>query len=161
MTQPPREDERLTNTSIPSCMRVTPGSFSTALNDSATASTLHARKLANVEKQATSKIESRRDALHTLYMNACTFITTEKQLTAEIDRVFDDPKLEWGDAASDGESIWNKQPPATIATLLQEGTGRSERAEVGSAIHRGETQRYRTDQKRMKRIAEVLSGGKM
>lgn len=171
MTQPPREDERLTNTSIPTSMRITaPGGSgssspsSTLLNDPTTAATIHARRLANVEKQERSLLESRRDALHTLYMHARAFITTERQLNAEIARVFDNPETEWGTAALEGENIWNLEPPTTVATMLQESSGgtRSEsRNLIGLATQRGNTHKYRTDQRRMKRIAEVLSGGKI
>lgn len=171
MTQPPREDERLTNTSIPTSMRITaPGGSgssspsSTLLNDPTTAATIHARRLANVEKQERSRLESRRDALHTLYMHARAFITTERQLNAEIDRVFDNPETEWGTAALEGENIWNLEPPTTVATMLQEGsggTGSETRNLIGLATQRGNTHKYRTDQRRMKRIAEVLSGGKI
>lgn len=164
MTQAPHEDERLTNTSIPTSMLITPGGSSSnalLINDPTTATALRAQKGAKVAKQDASKIESRRDALHTLYMNARTFITTEQQLAAEIDRVFDNPKSEWGSAVQDGENIWNREPPVTIATLLQESTGSVADDWIGTAIHRGNRQRYRTDQQRMKRLAEELSGGKM
>jgi hypothetical protein len=164
ITQPPREDERLTNTSIPSTMRPTHGSSSASpntltLNSPTTALALHARKTAHISRQNSQKSTARLDALHTLYMHARTFITTEKQLAVEIDRVFDNHREEWGDTTSDGTSIWNREPPATIATLLQEAT--SERDAVGLSVLRGNTQRYRADQARMKRLAEVLSGGKM
>lgn len=163
MTQPPREDERLTSTSIPSSMRVAPGKSSTLLNDPTTASTLHALKTTNFQTQVANKSSTRLDALHTLYMHARSFITTEKQLSAEIDRAFDHPAEEWGTAVSTGDNVWNREPPVTIATLFREntaaGNGGGERGELPG--HRSETQRYRNDQRRMKRLAEVLSGGKM
>ena len=161
ISQPPREDERLTNTSIPSTMTPGPGRSSILTDDPTTRAAMHARKVANVQRKNAQATDSRRDALHTLYMHARTFISTEKQLAAEIDRIFDHPKTEWATPASDGISIWNKQPPTTIATLLQEDTVGNQNQEKGLAAHRGNTQRYRIDQSRMKRLAEVLSGGKM
>ncbi|KAF7513772.1 hypothetical protein GJ744_007823 [Endocarpon pusillum] len=160
MTQPPREDERLTNTSIHSSMLLTPGNSSTT-HDPATRAAIHARKLANVAGQTAAKTESRRDALHTLYMHARTFITTEKQLAAELDLIFDKPWTEWGTAATAGSNIWNREPPATIAALLQDDSAGGGRQETGIAVQRGNRMRYRLDQQRMKRIAEALSGGKM
>jgi hypothetical protein len=121
----------------------------------------HARKLANVTQQQTQKQNSRLDALHTLYMHARTFITTEKHLAAEIDRIFDRPGLEWGTMAEQGTNIWNKEPPLTIAALLQDDTTTGVRQETGLAAKRGAAMRYRTDQERLRKIAEVLSGGKM
>lgn len=161
MTQPLREDERLTNTSIPSTMRITSTHSSSALipNSPTTALSLHGLKTANVTAQQTQKAESRRDALHTLYMNARTFITDEKQLAAELEQAFDYPETEWKSLVDEGGNIWNRDVPATIATLLDERS--SDRASVRSNVHRESTQRYRTDQERMKRLAEVLSGGKM
>jgi hypothetical protein len=157
MTQPLREDERLTNTSIPSSMHLTSKDTTTHLPDRSTLT----RKQAHTTAQNAAKASTRLDALHTLYMHARSFITTERQLSAEIDRIFDHPEEDWETLAHGGDNIWNRDPPATIAALLSEGMASGGARESGLGIHRGATQRFKTDQERMKRLAEVLSGGKM
>jgi len=159
ITQGPRQDDHLTSTSIPSSMRFTTGNA--PLPPTPPPATTHARKIANVTQQQAAKRSSRLDALHTLYMHARSFITTEKHLAAEIERIFDNPSVEWGTPANDGTSIWNKEPPVTIAALLQDDTTTGVRQETGLAVKRGAAMRYRTDQQRLRKIAEVLSGGKM
>ena len=168
IAQPPRLDESLTNTSVP--QTVLP-SFKLATR--ATAKT-HATKLANTARQEAERAENRTSALHSLYMNARTFITTETQLAAEIEQVFDHPEEEWGTLQGHGSSIWNRQPPATVQTLLRETVSMHDREQLGGSQagkmglalgnltgQRAGVERFRTDQKRMKRIAEELTGGKM
>jgi hypothetical protein len=141
-------------------MRLTPGNTSSTPSTT-TSTTTHALKLANLTHQQTQKRDSRRDALHTLYMHARTFITTEKRLAAEINRAFDHASDEWGTPAMDGTNIWNKEAPATIAAMLQDDTTAGARQETGLASKRGAAMRYRVDQERLRKIAEALSGGKM
>ena len=124
-------------------------------------------------------------ALHTLYMNARSFITNESQLDAAIDKEFPadgSPPKRWRTQERPGTSIWNKGPPKGVKTMLEEsvggsgdsgGAGGMSSAGAGRGVSRYtgvlgrvvEDQRttalHRKDQERMKRIAEELSGGKM
>ena len=99
--------------------------------------------------------------MHTLYMNARNFITTERQLDAEILKAFPDgAHEEWRTASTYGTSIWNLDTPPTIADMLQ-ATSRRVRKDFSAAGLTDQAEKYRLDQERMKRIAEELSGGKI
>lgn len=96
------------------------------------------------------KSERRKDALQVLYMNARSFIVTDQQLDAEIEHQFR-PK-----AFGDYDNIWEEHgPPPTIMDMLSHSSGATKTAMgayAGPAVITG---------KRMKRIAEELTGGKM
>jgi len=85
------------------------------------------------------KSEERKDAIHTLYMHARSFVTTEAQLDAAIEKAFgtvEEParkKLIWEEEGS---------PKTTQDMLSQEGV-------------------VQKTQRRIKRIAEELTGGKI
>ncbi|KIW07116.1 uncharacterized protein PV09_01991 [Verruconis gallopava] len=95
------------------------------------------------------KSAARHEALHNLYVNAQHFIVNEKQLNEEIDRVFgsDEVPIRW---EGKHNGIWGlKDKPRTAAEMLSiENKGLAAVADVGA-------------QERMKKIAEVLTGGKM
>ncbi len=158
INQPKRIDERLTNATIPGSMRpmnvmqIPPGDKKA----------IYERKKANLERHKAEKEEERRDALHTLYMNARNFITTEEQLGAEIDKAFpaDGKNLNFDSDVSEGSNLWNIGAPPTIGDLLEAGSQRV-RQDFTKAGLENSAQKYRIDQERMKRIAEELSGGKM
>ena len=169
---PPREDERLTAASIPSTMR--PENTSTknsSIADQARTAAVHARRAALTQSKANDRRLSRLEFLHTLYMHARLFITTERQLNAEVDLIFDHPETEWSTAASTGSSVWNLGMPTTVAAMLKErgpdtsgnfnpswSNGRSITA-ARTGKPRDFVEKHRLDQERMKKIAEVLSGG--
>lgn len=157
ISQAERVDERLTNSSVPQAMK--PGK---ALKISeADAEARYKKKMSNLEKQWREKAEERREALHTLYMNARSFITTDEQLDAEIEKAF--PKGNNPEFATDtklGDNIWNVGSPATIADLLDAGASRV-RKDFSKAGLTETDHKFAIDQERMKRIAEELSGGKM
>ena len=157
ISQVGREDERLTNVSVTKDMR--PQSSIQLCRADAEARI--ASKKANLERRAAEKEEERRDALHTLYMNARSFITNEDQLVAEIERAFPEGKNpDWTSDRSRGENIWNLGAPHTIADLLDASSQRV-RKEWGKAGLTSAAEKHKIDQERMKRIAEELSGGKM
>lgn len=130
-------------------------------------------------KTATKQAEredDRRDMLHTLYMNARSFITTPAQLAAEVDRVFDDKDQFTNDSVR-GENIWNLGIPETVQELLKnlgEG-GRKTSDQSGKSVQDilkrlDNSERNTSDEsdrssslgeKRLNRIAEELTGGKM
>lgn len=161
-TQPPREDARLTSNSVPQAMKIRRSATPIA-DDLAAAKALHERKVANYNASASAKTAERLDALHTLYMNARTFITTEDQLNYAIAQQFDDLAIFRSDT-SDGKSMWNKGPPDTIRSLIANNQSQDGGlAGVLSAMrNRGDGRvGFTRDQERMKKIAEKLSGGKI
>jgi len=158
ISQPKRIDEQLTSATIPQSMRpmksmqIPPGDTEAILE----------KKKANLERHRAEKAEERRDALHTLYMNARNFITTEEQLNAEIEKAFPagGKNPEWQSDVGSGENLWNIGAPPTIGDLLEAGSQRVRKDWTKAGLENS-AQKYRIDQERMKRIAEELSGGKM
>lgn len=144
LKQPPREDERLTAVST---MQELLSKKTPVLPDPHAEERL-AKARANVAIQERLKTEEKIDAIHTLYMNARNFITTEEQLDREIERAFpegDNP--EWTSDTNEGKNVWNLGPPPTVASM----------------VHRkdDENARWELVQRRTKKIAEVLTGGKI
>jgi len=148
VSQAQREDERLTNVSIPSAMRPQRVLKLSAEEELAI---YNARKAAHEAKLA-AKHEDRLDKLHTLYMNAREFITTREQLATAIDQAFQTTK-----------SIWARQGmPDTIEEIIRRGRDRtSNQGRAGVTLTGDVSERALKDQERMQRIAEKLSGGKM
>lgn len=93
--------------------------------------------------------------MHSLYMNASSFITTPAQLEAVVDRVFDDTDQFTTDTAK-GENIWNLGYPETVQNLLNNMKG----SDGGKVVNRVERSALLT-RERMDRIAEELTGGKL
>ncbi|KAH0538276.1 hypothetical protein FGG08_005147 [Glutinoglossum americanum] len=148
-----REDVRLTSPTIPqSLMQLQRG----PLPDPDRAQRI-AEKVATVQAKQNEKAEERRGHLHTLYMHARDFITTEEQLNEAIERIFVPYPEEFvdSDKGDRGENIWNTGPPETVQEMLNRVNRVGERA---ADIHEGLA--VLTD-KRVKRIAEELTGGKM
>ncbi|PBP23646.1 hypothetical protein BUE80_DR005293 [Diplocarpon rosae] len=146
---PQREDERLTN---PTITKMTRTLQSGAVPDPDREKRL-AEKVARVQARAIAKQEERQNALHTLYMNARNFITTEQQLDATIESIFvPDPHEEH----RMDDSIWNVVgTPITVKDMLA-SINKTEKSAVlfhaSPAARTGE---------RMKKIAEEMTGGKM
>ena len=143
--KPEREDERLTRPTVTTNM--TPISL-THIPDPNRKERI-ALKKERVAAREQEKTEERRNALHSLYMNARSFIVTEEALDAEVDRVFDDPSLQ-------GRSIWDRDGvPDSIKGLMNSANKNSNNAIEQASGHIGITKR------RVQRIAEELTGGKM
>jgi len=157
--QPQREEDRLTSASITQQMKPTRG----VLPDPNHEVNLAIKK-ANVERKEAERREKRRDSLHTLYMNARDFITTEADLKAEIDRVFPEkgPNPEWINAkGQEGPNVWGLGVPPTVANMVDSLTTstnpeRSEYAKMNSKLAQ-----FNVTQQRLKKIAEELTGGKI
>lgn len=145
MSQPEREDERLTRPSVPkSWLPKVTG----ALPDPNRKKRL-ALSRARVEYAREKKDSQLKNSLHTLYMNARGFITTEKQLAAEIDRVFPEGNNEaWKSDQGDGENVWNLGLPPAVETLVNDPK-------------RNQTARWDMIQERVKKLGEEITGGKM
>ncbi|KAL2040293.1 hypothetical protein N7G274_007196 [Stereocaulon virgatum] len=148
---PEREDERLT---APSVLQSELPLKHHVLPDPNREARL-ARKRQNVMKMQAMREENRRNALHTLYVNAGDFITTGAQLDSTIDKVFDDLR-QFSSDSRPGANVWNLGFPETVKQLLARASQTSgkkalEAAEGNAGITR----------ERMRKIAEELTGGKM
>ena len=148
--RPMREDDRLTTPTITTAMKMMQIG---AAPDPDREARL-AEKTARIQAQEREEKEHRQDALHTLYMHARDFITTEAQLSDEVERVFKPIAIEWaGDAA--GDNIWNTGSPETVQDLLNSVNKMDDKA-----IRRHESY-ARQSHERVLRVAEELTGGKI
>lgn len=148
--QPEREDERLTNPTITQALRL----LKTKSVQDPDHEARIAEKRARVAEKEAEKVEERRNALHSLYMNARGFITTEAQLRAEVNRVFDDVS-QWSTAETQGRSVWNLGSPESVQQKLKRLNRTGDNAldySQGYAV---------LTKKREKRIQEELTGGRM
>lgn len=146
INQTEREDERLTNNTIPSTMK--PQRL-LSLPEEEEEAIYEARK-ARYEEIQSAKRGARLDKLHTLYMNARTFITNKDQLAAAIEEEFEKP------------SIWKLGVPSSLRDMLLGRTPPEAKVDAGNISNLvPSNDRFLRDQDRMKRIAEKLSGGKM
>ncbi|KAJ5225328.1 hypothetical protein N7468_006553 [Penicillium chermesinum] len=145
LRQPEPEDERLTRSSVVEDMQ--PLKHST-LPDPNREQRL-ALSQARLEASLAQKNAQRQEDIQELYMNARSFITTEEQLSAEIDRVFPVGENEaWRNDHQEGANIWNLGQPPTVTALVNE-------------TRKSETTRWDVTQERLKRLGEQITGGKM
>lgn len=114
-----------------------------------------AQKRANVAAKQEEREQLRRSMLHTLYVNARHFITTEDQLETAIDEAFDDPDQFTNDQLR-GQNIWAMGRPETAKELM----GFTTTVTGGKAIERQVPSAALTEQ-RLDALAEELTGGKM
>ena len=149
---PEREDERLTNPSVLASEKPTKRHFLPDPNREVRL----ARKRENVAKMNALREENRRNALHTLYVNAGDFITTEAQLDAVIDQTFDD-RWQFVNDSTAGLNIWHLGFPETVQELL----GKANRASKGQKAMESAEGDAGLTRERMRRISEELTGGKM
>ena len=115
-----------------------------------------ARVQANLAKKKSLTKEDKRDLLHTLYVNAGDFSTTEAQLEEKIKQAFDDMD-QFKTDVKDGMNIWNLGVPETTRELV---TRFGRRAESNKAVDAADANEQVTKE-RVKRIAELLTGGKI
>lgn len=147
---PEREDERLTN---PSVLNTTLLAKHRGLPDPDREARL-ARKRENVAKTQAMQEERRREKLHTLYVNAGSFITTPVELDRAIDEAFDDQSQFEVDMRP-GLNVWNLGLPETVQELLGNRAGNYNKV-IDSMDSDSVMMR-----ERMKKITEELTGGKM
>lgn len=102
------------------------------------------------------KKAERRNALHTLYMNARDFIVTEEKLNEAVERAFDPYSEQFTNEARRGLNVWNLGYPETVKEALE----RANKGEKGRAVERSSGFSGMTDE-RMRRIGEELTGGKI
>jgi len=160
--QAPREDERLTNASIPASMSPDiKHHFSPA-----EALALHEQKMQNVARAASQKVAERTDQLHTLYVNAKNFITSEEQLLEAVKREFAPDRF-----GHNNKSMWDKRSDtgAHNQRFSKVGPEGIQDMLLGQGVSGGTTEPRgalrdalaRNDAERMKKIGEKLSGGKI
>lgn len=149
---PQREDERLTTPTITAAMRkLQLGNIPDPEREARLAAAS-----ARVAAKAKALEEQRQDALHTLYMHARNFITTEAQLDAAIEKVFVERPWTHIPGKEKAISIWDAEgSPQTVQDMLSEVNKTQKSAML---FHRGPAV---ATGKRMLRIAEELTGGKM
>jgi len=147
VAQAEREDERLTANTVLSTMK--PKELLDLPEGEEEA--LYERRKARYEARQAAKREERRDKLHTLYMHARQFITTNEQLAHAIDVEFEK------------QSIWKLGLPSSLHQMISGKTPPEGKFDIGQAsgLVAQSSRRFKTDQERMQRIAEKLSGGKM
>lgn len=147
---PQREDERLTSPTIREAMR----QLQVGRLPDPDREARIAEKVERVKAKEAARAAERKDALHTLYMNAREFITTEQQLDEEIEKIF--VEHPFGPAHSSKTNIWDAYgAPPTVQDMLSTVNNTQKSAiqfHQGPAIITG---------KRSKKIAEELTGGKM
>lgn len=104
---------------------------------------------AHVEAREAAKKEDRQDSLHTLYMNARSFITTEEQLMETIDRVFpvDGHSPDWDADFAHASNMWDLGPPSAVDDMLKSKT----HPQIS----------WRKEQSRIHQLAEAITGGKI
>lgn len=151
---PERIDVQLTTPTVLSTQRPTKHH---ALPDLARSARL-AVKSQNVADMAAMREETRRNALHTLYVNAGDFITTEEKLEGVIDRAFDDNSQFRSDSGQ-GVNIWNLGFPETVQELLGKANKSVRQTAGQTALDSAEGNEIVT-RERMKKISEELTGGK-
>jgi hypothetical protein len=145
---PQREDERLTNPTITQAMSELQMGH---VRDHRREERIREMKARVASKEAIRE-EARRNALHTLYMHARSFITNEEQLDARIEEIFVARPFE----GSTSNNIWDARgQPQSVQEMLSDINKNQKNAIAayqGPAIITG---------KRMKKISEELTGGKM
>lgn len=151
LSQPQREDERLTSPSITQAMK----QLQIGVLPDPDREARIAAKAAKVKAIQEQIKEKRKDLLHTLYVNARLFITTESHLDDEIEKVFLKAPGEWATYQDPGENIWNRGPPESVQDMI-DAVNKKERFAMGRR-----TGHARQTEERIKRIAEVLTGGKL
>ncbi|KAI7570519.1 hypothetical protein KC317_g2389, partial [Hortaea werneckii] len=119
-----------------------------------------------------AKRAERLDHLHTLYLNAKTFIVTPQQLDQAVDEAFgtvEDPVRFDGDQHYDAngfyntgtrdarsQSVWAQGKPERVQDMLNRANGQGGKLAMENA---GSLASVNKD--RVRRIGEVLTGGRM
>ncbi|KAI9716190.1 MAG: hypothetical protein M1828_000416 [Chrysothrix sp. TS-e1954] len=119
---------------------------------------LAAGKARVLEKEA-ARSEARKANLHTLYMHARDFITTESQLSQAIEKAFGTPEnpMTW----QDGVSIWHTGNPPTLAQIARKDKGSRQPEVTGASQNENQKQNQSIMKQRLGKVAEELTGGKM
>ncbi|KAI5201347.1 hypothetical protein E4T39_05221 [Aureobasidium subglaciale] len=153
--QPEREDDRLTAPSVDNNLLalLKKGPLPDPNRDARLAD----MRQREATKQA-ARQEDRRDALHSLYVNARDFIVTDAQLATAIDKAFGtvtQPRA----FGSNSASIWDVGPPSSTVDMLNSATAKGVR---GGALSQSSVNRDQVlTAARVRRIAAELTGGQL
>ncbi|KAI4097542.1 MAG: hypothetical protein LQ344_000275 [Seirophora lacunosa] len=116
------------------------------------------QKRRNYANALAMKQTARRNALHTLYMNARDFIVTEEQLTEAVEKVFDPQSRQFDSEDSKGLNVWNLGYPDTVKEMLERA---SQEADMRGKALEQYAGNAGVMEERMRRLSEELTGGKM
>ncbi|KAI7534926.1 hypothetical protein KC331_g12295 [Hortaea werneckii] len=168
LNRPEREDERLTTPST----GLDPNLLRQHTPSAAELAPIRAAKQANLQAYTTAKRAERLDHLHTLYLNAKTFIVTPQQLDQAVDEAFgtvEDPVRFDGDQQysptgfynnsmknAQSQSVWAQGKPERVQDMLNRANGQG-----GKTAMEGAGSLASVNKDRVRRIGEVLTGGKM
>jgi hypothetical protein len=155
--RPEADDERLTAPSIDlnllALLRKGP------LQDPQRDARLAEMRQRHASKQA-ARQEYRRDALHSLYVNAREFIVSDAQLNTAIDKAFGTVERPYV-FGNNGASVWdnNPSPPSSIVDMLNAATAKGGRggALSQSSLHSDGA----LTAARVRRMAAELTGGQL
>ncbi|KAL8907760.1 MAG: hypothetical protein Q9207_001243, partial [Kuettlingeria erythrocarpa] len=116
------------------------------------------QKKANYARHAAMKQAERRNALHTLYMNARDFIVTEEKLSEAVERAFDPASEQFDNESRRGLNVWNLGYPESVREMLEKAS-----KEAGTRVSalEGMAGYGKITGERMRRLGEELTGGKM
>ncbi|KAJ9627018.1 hypothetical protein H2203_003478 [Taxawa tesnikishii (nom. ined.)] len=145
--RPEREDERLTN---PTVTIQVDEVFGNKMETPDPAK--FEGKRAKVRSREQRRANHRSDSLHTLYMHARDFITTEAQLSKAVEEAFGTKEAPVYSSNGDRQdSVWQQGRPSTVQDMLN-------RASSGLS---GAGRYANLTKDRVRRMAEELTGGKM
>lgn len=154
--RPEREDERLTNPTVdPLLQQLLTGEPIQDPNRDARLAEMRQRV---ADKDAARK-EQRSDAIHSLYISARSFITTEAQLDRAIDTEFGTPTVPraFDPMKLDVPSVWAYGKPDTVNDMISRAAGRGGRGAISAANRTGSSS---ITKERVTRIADELTGGR-
>ena len=141
--RPEREDERLTNTSILQSMKTIPPAEKAA--------ELEHRRSQYIERQE-AKLREERKVLHSLYVDSKDFILSETDLTKKLQQEFDKDFYQ----VNPDHGIWDEEGmPESIDWMMKS-------AEQGGTFALSyDRENVGVTRRRLQRVAEELTGGKM
>jgi hypothetical protein len=149
---PQRECDRLTSTTITTAM----ATYNKGVLPDPDREARIAAMKQRTEERLKALDEKRRDALHTLYMHARNFITTPEQLDKAIEEQFTERPFQHIQGKEFTNSIWDAEgAPPGVYDMMSEITGSQRRLVDYHAPP------SKIVGKRMTKIAEELTGGKM
>lgn len=156
VSRPEREDERLTAPSH--------GLDLEALYHGRVADPSRDFRLASKRERLATFEEARSaerlESVHSLYMTARKFIVTPEQLDAQIEKAFgsDEYPITFGryGYGNEATSIWENGKPESVQTMMDRANNSRQTKTVNNL-----SGFIGVNQKRVKRIAEALTGGKM
>ncbi|GAB7355387.1 hypothetical protein MBLNU459_g5908t1 [Dothideomycetes sp. NU459] len=154
--RPEREDERLTNPSVDANLRalLVKGALQNPDKE-----TRLAEMRARTQRRQQERREERTDALHSLYIEARDFITTEAQLNSAIDKEFGTPENPLPIDKFNGDlSMWSLGRPVNVQGMLNQA---QRQGGVGAVASKANTQPTSLTKERVQRMAEALTGGRM